>query len=402
MKLWHKDIPHDEEASSFAAAGDREADRRLLPYDCTGSMAHATGLHAIGILTDDEIAALLEALSAIREAALQGETLMAPDDEDCHSAIERILTERLGDTGRKIHTCRSRNDQVLCALRLCYLDAAESVVDGVLAAITALMGLEERHGSVVFAGHTHTRKAMPTTVGDWARGYIAALRDSVSLLEAAASPLRSNPLGTGAGYGLPLPTDRALVARELGFSKVDENGIYAQLSRTKHEKVLIAALGAVMYDLNRMASDLVLFTHPDFGYFSLDPSVTTGSSIMPQKTNPDILEIIRGYYGVIVGLEVQAATVAHNLISGYHRDAQLAKGAVFSALDITRSSLSMAARVLRTLSVDEARCAAGLSPDIYLTEKAYELVRQGVPFRTAYQQVANEYFSSLGKKEESI
>ncbi len=394
MKLWQKDIPHDEEASSFATAGDRELDARLLPYDCDGSAAHAKGLCRIGILTEDERDALVSELSAIKAAALRGERVMDDEDEDCHSAIERVLTERLGEAGKKIHTCRSRNDQVLCALRLCYTDALAGIVDAATGAIAALEDLDGRQGTVAFAGHTHTRKAMPTSVHDWAMGYAAALRDSVSAVEFAGSLMRSNPLGTGAGYGLPIATDNAYVASELGFAKVDENGIYSQLSRTKHEKLLISALGAVMYDLNRLASDLILFTYPDLGYFALDKSVTTGSSIMPQKTNPDILEIIRGYYGVVVGLETQAATVAHNLISGYHRDTQLAKDAVFRALDITRDSLSMMRKAVVSLSVDEARCAASLSPEIFLTEKAYELVKKGVPFRTAYKQVADEYFSS--------
>jgi argininosuccinate lyase len=287
---------------------------------------------------------------------------------------------------------------VLCALRLCYTEAIAGIVAAAKDAIAALGELDSRHGSVPFAGHTHTRKAMPTTVHDWARGYMAALADSMESVEFAGSLMSSNPLGTGAGYGLPIATDNEYVASELGFSKVDENGIYSQLSRTKHEKILLSALGSVMYDLNRLSSDLILFTYPDLGYFVLDKSVTTGSSIMPQKTNPDILEIIRGYYGVMVGLETQAATVAHNLISGYHRDTQLAKEAVFKALDITAGSLAMMRKAILSLSVDEARCAASLSPEIFLTEKAYELVKRGVPFRTAYKQVADEYFSAGGRK----
>ncbi|RZN48538.1 argininosuccinate lyase [archaeon] len=397
MKLWDKDVAHDEAASAFAAAGDAKLDERLLPYDCVASIAHAKGLNAAGIIDDNELSMLTDALVELREMALKGTFSLSPDDEDCHSAIERFLVERLGDTGRKIHTCRSRNDQVLCALRLCYIDELHHIVDSILDLIGALQDVADSRGDVSFAGHTHTRKAMPTTVRDWAQGYIGVLTDSVITIEGVLRLIRSNPLGTGAGYGLPIHTDRRLVADELGLPSIDVNGIYSQLSRAKHEKLMLSGLSSVMYDLNRLASDLILFSHPDLGYFVIDTSMTTGSSIMPQKTNPDALEVIRGYYSVILGNEMQVATVTHNLISGYHRDVQLTKGVVFSSLDTVSSSLAMMGRVVSTLAVSESACEASLSEEIFLTEKAYELVRQGVPFRTAYQRVANDYFSRKGK-----
>lgn len=394
MKLWQKDIPHDDAASRFATSKDTSLDVILFPYDCEASIAHAKGLHEIGILTDEDLTRLASALKGMRIKALSGAVLMSPDDEDCHSAIERLLTMQLGEVGKKIHTCRSRNDQVLAALRLCYMDNIKSVEDRILEVIAALKRLSNEKGDIAFAGHTHTRKAMPTTVGDWADGYVAALADSLSAVEFVSKLLSSNPLGTGAGYGLPIKTDRELVAREAGFEKVDVNGIYSQLSRTKHEKMLLSAFSSVMFDLNRISADLILFTYPDLGYFILDKSITTGSSIMPQKTNPDVLEIIRGYYSVICGYEVQAASVAHNLISGYHRDMQLSKDAVLAAFDIVGSSLEMMTKSLDSLGVDEKKCAQSLSEEIFLTEKAYELVKNGVAFREAYRQVANDYFKS--------
>lgn len=393
MKLWDKDVPHDDAATAFAAAGDSKLDERLLPYDCSASMAHAKGLCAAGIIDSKELEALTDALADLRERALAGTFTLTPDDEDCHSAIERFLVERLGDTGRKIHTCRSRNDQVLCALRLYYIDELHHIVDATLDLIGALNDLARSYGDITFAGHTHTRKAMPTTVRDWAQGYVGALTDSVITIEGVLRLIRSNPLGTGAGYGLPIHTDRQLVAEELGLPSVDVNGIYSQLSRSKHEKLMLSGLSSVMYDLNRLASDLILFSYPDLGFFVIDTSMTTGSSIMPQKTNPDVLEVIRSYYSVILGNEMQVATVTHNLISGYHRDVQLTKGVVFSSLDIVSSSVAMMERVVSTLSVSREACEASLSEEIFLTEKAYELVKQGVPFRTAYQRVANDYFS---------
>ncbi|MHC1609692.1 MAG: lyase family protein [Candidatus Methanofastidiosia archaeon] len=393
MKLWQKDVPHDEVASNFASSSDRDLDMRLLPFDCKASIAHARSLHKIGILGSEELAAIKGALTDLLSLVEKGEFTISEEDEDCHSAIERYLTEKLGDTGRKIHTCRSRNDQVLCALRLCYISEIEGIVNAALDVIAMLKKLIAEKGDVAFAGHTHTRKAMPTTIKDWAEGYVASICDSISSLEFVAKIISSNPLGTGAGYGLPIQTDRRFVADELSFRSVDVNGIYSQLSRTKHDKMLLSSLNAFMYDLNRLSSDIILFSYPDMGYFKIEKSMTTGSSIMPQKTNPDVLEVVRGYYAVISGYETQVAALAHNLISGYHRDLQLSKGAVFNSFDIVLSSLSIMEKVLATLDVCEDACKKSLSPEVFLTEKAYDLVKKGVPFRAAYRKVADEYFS---------
>ncbi|HPR41258.1 MAG TPA: lyase family protein [Candidatus Methanofastidiosa archaeon] len=391
MKLWEKNIPHDEDASEFSAGKDKVQDDLLLPYDCKASIAHAKGLCKIGMLTDAETDEIVGVLEDIISAHAEGKFSLTDEDEDCHSAIERHLTERLGDVGRKIHTCRSRNDQVLCALRLYYIDSMDDISHSAINLITSLHDFLEKHGKTEFPGHTHTRKAMPTSVKDWAMGYIACVKDSIAIMDFLVKMLRSNPLGTGAGYGLPIETDRKFVARELGFGTIDVNGIYSQLSRTKHEKMIMCSLSAAMYDLNRMASDLILFTYPDIGYFVLDRSLTTGSSIMPQKTNPDVLEIIRGYYSVIQGYELQTSTLSQNLISGYHRDLQLSKSAIFESFGIVDRCLDMMAKVIDSLSVSPEKCKEALTDDIYLTMKAYELVKKGIPFRTAYQQVANEY-----------
>jgi len=232
---------------------------------------------------------------------------------------------------------------------------------------------------------------MPTSVKEWATGYIACVKDSISHMDFVAKMLKSNPLGTGAGYGLPIETDRRFVARELGFGAIDVNGIYSQLSRAKHEKLIMSSLSAAMYDLNRMASDIILFTYPDIGYFTMDKSLTTGSSIMPQKTNPDVLEIIRGYYSRLVANEMQTASVAQNLISGYHRDLQLSKSTMFESFEIVERSMAMMSKVIGSLGVSKEKCGKALTEEIYLTERAYELVKEGVPFRIAYQRVANDF-----------
>ena len=391
MKLWEKDIPHDEDASEFSAAKDKVQDDLLLEYDCKASIAHAKGLGRIGIISEDEANGLVSALSELISLHKKGEFALSEEDEDCHSAIERFLTERLGDLGRRIHTCRSRNDQVLCALRLYYIDRIDEISHSAINLITSLHDFLEKHGQVEFPGHTHTRKAMPTSVKEWATGYIACVKDSISHMDFVAKMLKSNPLGTGAGYGLPIETDRRFVARELGFGAIDVNGIYSQLSRAKHEKLIMSSLSAAMYDLNRMASDIILFTYPDIGYFTMDKSLTTGSSIMPQKTNPDVLEIIRGYYSRLVANEMQTASVAQNLISGYHRDLQLSKSTMFESFEIVERSMAMMSKVIGSLGVSKEKCGKALTEEIYLTERAYELVKEGVPFRIAYQRVANDF-----------
>lgn len=399
MKLWDKGAPLDKQAASprlrspeveaFTAGEDPALDQALVPYDCAASKAHAQMLAAIGVLTEAELVDLLGGLDEIVRLHEAGEFVIRDEDEDCHTAIENFLTERCGEAGKKIHTARSRNDQVLTALRLYEKDAVAEIMTAIDALTAAIEGQREAHGGAALPGFTHTRKAMPTTVAAWFEAYVAALADDKTLLSAVGTIIDQSPLGSGAGFGLPLEIDREQTAKALGFASVQPT-MYCQNSRGKFEAMLIDSLGQVMADLARMADDLILFSMEAFGFFSLPGELCTGSSIMPHKKNPDVLELVRGHYGVVLGAGVTIKTICGGLISGYHRDLQLTKGPTMRALTTTGRCLAMMRLVFEKLTVNADRCAAGLTDELYATERVYDLVRQGVPFRDAYRQIGRE------------
>ena len=391
MKLWKKKAEPDPEIERFTAGDDPILDLRLLRYDCIASIAHAKMLGRIKILNEEEVRRLTEELEAIGRLADQGKFAIPMELEDCHTAIENRLTERLGDLGKKIHTARSRNDQVLAALRLFYKDELSKIRKAAQALSQELGSLSKRSGSVRLPGYTHTRKAMVSSVALWANGFREWFEDDIRLLEFTGRIVDRSPLGTGAGYGVPLEVDRPFVAKEAGFSGVQENPVYVQLSRGKFEATILHALGQLMLGLNRMSSDLIFFSMPEIGYFSLPEAFCTGSSIMPQKKNPDVLELIRARYHEVLAREAQLKAATSNLISGYHRDLQLTKKPVMEALDITAGCLSMGAKVIAALKVNAHACAKGLTEEVFATERVYELVKQGMPFREAYRTVAEKY-----------
>lgn len=372
----------------FTAGKDPVLDLTLLPYDCLASRAHARMLAHVGLLSPKEAADLTAGLDAIRELHARGEFVIHPEEEDGHTAIENWLAEHCGEAGKKIHTGRSRNDQVLTALRLYSRDQAGAAIAILHQLVTTFEVLIAARGATPLPGYTHTRKAMPSSVGMWAGAWRDALQDDLQLLETALCLLDQNPLGTGAGYGVPLPLDRTMTTAELGFARTMENPVHAQNSRGKYEGILLHALAQAMADINRMASDLILFTMPGFGYFTLPAAFMTGSSIMPQKQNPDVLELLRGKYHEVAACEAQVRATTLNLISGYHRDLQLTKEALMRGLEAALEALQMTLLVIQNLGVDEARCREAMTAELYATEKAYELVRQGVPFREAYRIIA--------------
>ena len=386
-KLWQKGARLDKRVEAYTVADDYLLDRELVKYDCLGSIAHAKMLGKIGILTDDEVSRLVAALQEIID---QGGLEISPEQEDCHTAIENYLTEKLGDVGEKIHTARSRNDQVLTALRLYYLDKIGECRGAADRFVGELQRLSERDGDTPMPGYTHMRKAMPSSVALWCGAFVESAKDNMALLHAAQNLMDQSPLGTAAGYGVPLEIDRQLTADELGFSRIQENPIYAQMSRGKFEVTLLHALGQIMFDLNKLASDLILFSMPEFGYFSLPEELCTGSSIMPQKQNPDVLEIMRGKYHTVKGCERKVSAVIADLSSGFHRDFQLPKGPAMRGIDVTLKSLEIASLVVSSISVDRERCEGAMTDEIYATERAYNLVKEGVPFREAYRKVAAE------------
>jgi len=391
MKLWQTHQTLDQAVETFTVGKDYLLDLELLPWDCRASQAHARMLGKIKLIPPDEVSLLIDGLEEIIALHQKGEFTIRPEDEDGHTAIENYLVSKLGKIGEKIHTGRSRNDQVLTALRL-YEKHRIAVFKTQIAGLIELLDQWiTRNGSTPLPGYTHTRKAMPSSAAIWAGAFRDAWKDDLDLLQTVGRVLDQNPLGSGAGYGVPLPLDRQMTTTELGFSRLMENPLHAQNSRGKFEGLLLSALTQTLADINRMASDLIFFTMPGLDFFSLPGAFLTGSSIMPQKKNPDVLEILRAKYHELAACEWQVRSIAVNLISGYHRDLQLTKEALLRGLAIAQESLEMTAQVLANLSVNDKACQQAMTGELYAAEKACRLVEQGMPFRQAYRLVAEPY-----------
>lgn len=388
MKLWEKGYAVNKDINEFSTGNDYLLDQVLVKYDCIASIAHAKMLKKIGVLTADEAKKLELALKEIIELDKKGKFTISKEDEDCHTAIENYLTNKLGDAGKKIHTARSRNDQVAVALRLYYKDELSSCEAQISLFINTLKLFIRKYGSIKMPGYTHTRKAMPSSISLWAGAFIESMEDNLRFVENVRSVIDQSPLGTGAGYGVPLVIDRAFTAKALKFKKVQENPIYVQNSRGKFESAIVNALSMVMFDLNKMAQDLIVFSMPEFGYFIIPKEITTGSSMMPQKKNPDALEIMRANYHVLNSYEFRIKEVVSNLISGYNRDFQLTKEPIMRSFEMTLQSLRVATIIMKNIQVDKKRAAEGMTEEIYATERAYSLVKKGVPFRDAYKETA--------------
>lgn len=389
--LWTRADEPDPWLQSFLAGEDHVLDRQLLPYDCRASLAHARMLARIGVLSDAELASLEMGLAQVAEAAEQGRFVITEADEDCHTAIENFLTRVCGEAGRKIHTGRSRNDQVLTALRLWEKDHLDQLLGTVVAYIDAIYAVRCDQGAVTLPGYTHMQAAMPTTVDVWLGSYADAARDDHELLSLVRRLVDRCPLGTAAGFGVPvLDLDREGTAAELGFAEILANPMYAQLSRGRVEALLLAACSQVMLGLSRLASDLLLFSTREFGLVSLPASLCTGSSLMPQKRNPDVLELVRARFHVVAGEEAKVRAMTAGLMSGYNRDVQLTKGPLFHGVAATLDSLRAMTMVLAGLRIDPARCAAAVTDEMRATERALQLVAEGIPFRDAYRRVAAE------------
>lgn len=387
-KLWDKGVDLDQQIEAFTVGNDHILDQHLVYYDCIASKAHAGVLEKASLISTEEKVQIQKALDVIIQLHAAGEFSISRTQEDCHTAIEDHLTEVLGDVGKKIHTARSRNDQVLTALRLYYKGGLNKVKALNNDLQKALDGFVSKQGAVKYPGYTHMQKAMPSSFAMWAGAISDSIQDDQKLLNAVAVILDQSPLGTAAGYGVPLDIDREAAARELGFARVQENPIYTQYSRGKFEVMLIHALSQVTADMNKMANDLILFNMQEFGFVTLPEALCTGSSIMPQKKNPDALELLRAKHHVVLSCEFQVASIVSNLISGYNRDLQLTKEPVMKALEVTIEVLSIAILLIQKLAVNEAACNKAMTPELYATEKAYALVKKGVPFRDAYLKVA--------------
>jgi argininosuccinate lyase len=390
-RLWEKGLPLAERVLRYTAGEDHLLDARLVPYDVRGSIAHAEMLTATGLIGADDCTAICDGLRDLEASFAAGEWSITLEDEDVHTALESRLTAAIGDAGGRVHLGRSRNDQVLTALRLYLLDAGKDLATRVQGLRDSLAKLADRQGDVELPGYTHMQQAMPSSVALWSGGFDEALADAIDGLEASRRRVDKNPLGSAAGYGTPgLPLDRNMTTEKLGFATTQSPVTAAQLSRGKAESALLFEITLLLQDIGRMASDLLLFYTQEFAYVALAADVTTGSSIMPQKRNPDVLELLRASSATAQACLDESLMITAKLSSGYHRDLQRLKPPLFRGIDLAVDSVDIMALVLDGLSFrpENIRLDAGS----YATEEAYRLVTEdGVPFREAYRQVAEKY-----------
>jgi len=378
----------DARIQRFCAGDDVVLDRVLFLADVRASKAHVHGLARAGIVTAAEATAIDGALDELAADFTAGRFVLDDRFEDCHSAIESFLTDRLGDAGKKVHTGRSRNDQVLVALRLHVREALAQIEAEAIDAAAAFLDRAEAEASVPMPGYTHLQRAVPSSVGLWLAGFAEAFIDDATLVRATARWMDACPLGTAAGYGVNLPLDRQGVSDELGFGRLLVNPVYAQNSRGKLELQALGALLQALFDVRRFAWDLSLYTTAEFAFVKLPAEYTTGSSIMPNKKNPDVVELLRACPSVVLGAMAEIESLL-SLPSGYHRDLQATKGPVLRALAHGIEALALLPALVSRMDFDRARMAAAITPDLYATDAAVELAVQGVPFRTAYRQVAD-------------
>jgi argininosuccinate lyase len=385
-KIWQGENLN-KEIEKYTVGEDYILDNKLLKYDCIASIAHSKMLKKIGIMNNDEQVRIENELNNIIELGDKGLIKVKVEDEDCHTLIENYLTEKLGELGKKIHTCRSRNDQVKVALALYSRDELKNTREFILDLIESLKKLDL---DIPIPGYTHYQKAMPSTFSMWSWAFIAAFLDDIKLLDNALEIINQNPLGSGAGYGIPIELDREITRRELGFDKNQEIA-YVQNSRGKFEAIILNVMTQIMFDLNKMASDLIFYYTQELELISLPEELTTGSSIMPQKRNPDVLEIIRGSYSVVLGYEFQVKNIITNLISGYHRDfSSFTKEALMKGIERTKDSLSIMKLVIEGIKINEDKCKKAMTEELFATKKIYELVKSGMTFRDAYRKIKEE------------
>jgi argininosuccinate lyase len=396
-RLWDKGLPLDERILRFTAGEDHRLDERLVQYDARASIAHARMLAKQKLLGAADCKAICDGLTALAAAHAAGEWSIELADEDAHSALERRLTERIGEAGGRVHLGRSRNDQVLVALRLYLRDAIDSLASATDGVVAALERVAAEQGTIGLPGYTHMQPAMPSSVALWARGFGAEVADDRAGLLRVLARTELNPLGSAAGYGVPnLPLDREQTRVLLGFARTHEPVTAVQLSRGKAEATLVFEIAVLLGDLGRLASDLLLFYTSEFAYVALPAEMTTGSSIMPQKRNPDVFELVRSAQATATGALQEILGLTAKLTSGYHRDLQRLKAPLFRSIDLAADVLAIMAHALPNVRFRPENITLG--PELYAAEQANELVvKEGLPFREAYRRIA----ALLKRKDES-
>ncbi|OJV37358.1 MAG: argininosuccinate lyase [Bacteroidia bacterium 43-41] len=389
-KIWNKGFDADKTVENFTVGKDREFDLRLAKYDIIGSMAHIKMLVKIGLLDKAEEETLRAELQKILAEVETGNFNLSADAEDIHSQIEAILTETLGETGKKIHSGRSRNDQVLVDLKLFFKDEIRKIKAGAWQLFELLQSLSEEHKSVLLPGYTHGQIAMPSSFGLWFGAYAETLVDDMHTLVAAWRVANQNPLGSAAGYGSSFPLDREMTTRELDFETLNYNVVAAQMGRGKTERILAFSMASFASTLNKLAADNCMYLSGNYGFISYPDNLTTGSSIMPHKKNPDVWELIRAHSNRLQSLPNEIALMTANLPHGYHRDFQLLKETLFPALETLGTLFEMTYFMLSHVSVNNHILDDEKYRYLFTVEKVNELVLQGIPFREAYQQIGHE------------
>ncbi len=388
MKLWSKDNTATSRLiETFTVGKDREMDLYLSAFDILGSLAHTTMLESVGLLTKEDLTVLKKELRSIYSQVQEGNFTLADHVEDIHSQIELLLTEKLGDTGKKIHSARSRNDQVLVDIKLFLRNEIEELVHAVQPFFTLLLAQSEKYQQHLFPGYTHLQLAMPSSFGLWFGAYAESLVDDLTTLQAAYDVVNKNPLGSAAGYGSSFPINRTLTTQLLGFADLNYNVVYAQMGRGKAERITAAALSNIADTLARLSMDACLYLNQNFDFVSFPPELTTGSSIMPHKKNPDVFELIRSHCNRIKALPNEIMMMTTNLPSGYHRDLQLLKEHLFPAFQTIKDCLQMAELMLSNITVKANILSDEKYKYLFSVEEVNKLVVKGIPFRDAYKQV---------------
>ena len=388
--LWSKGTQATDLVEDFTVGNDRVLDMRLAKYDVIGSKAHIKMLESIGLLESDELDTLTKALDQILAEIEAGDFVLEDDVEDIHSQVELLLTRHLGDMGKKIHSGRSRNDQVLVDVKLFLKDETLKLREEVMTLFNTLQKLSEQHKETLLPGYTHGQVAMPSSFGLWFGAYAEALADDMYMLRGAYNVTDQNPLGSAAGYGSSFPLDRQMTTDLLEFGSLNYNVVAAQLSRGKTERAVASAMGAIALTLNKFAADCCMYMSPNYGFIKFPDQLTTGSSIMPHKKNPDVWEIMRGNCNRIMGAETQISMLCSNMPHGYHREFQLLKDILFPTLELMHKCLQMAEYMLQHIMVKENILDAPIYDYLFTVEEVNRRTLEGVPFRDAYKTVGIE------------
>ncbi len=387
MKLWQKNTTSLKEVEAFTVGNDRDFDLQLAPFDVLGNIAHAKMLSTIGLLTNKEADVLVEELKSIYKSIQHSTFSIQPDVEDIHSQIEFLLTEKLGDVGKKIHSARSRNDQVLVDIKLFLRSEIEQLVLSAQSFFNLLIEQSEKHKNDLLPGYTHLQLAMPSSFGLWFGAYAESLVDDLITLQSAYKIVNKNPLGSAAGYGSSFPINRTLTTELLGFDDLHYNVVYAQMSRGKTERIVASALANIADTLAKLSMDVCLYINQNFGFISFPAELTTGSSIMPHKKNPDVFELIRAHCNQVKSLPNEIMMMTTNLPSGYQRDLQLLKEHLFPAFTTLKDCLNIASLMLSNIEIKKDILSDSKYKYLFSVEEVNKLVTKGTPFRDAYKQI---------------